>query len=370
MPTHAMYYRPTTINVNDTLKKSSVDPSTYNVMWNRQLLPSEMWCAEGIYAPNSIFLLHYGSALVKIPTTVEQRVMGSDKLTIHETEYVNHHQNCGNLNNGNYTYKTARDYQYDIMNLSAEFSKKFHERPMPFLYPGSWIWGTTTAEQHWEKCDESTDLIKGTTLVMRVSGFDRVRVKLTAIDLKLFHMIKQRYTKSKPCRINWTDNEKPEEYEDSKPSGDDDMKELSSYDTLHTEKHDQALYEIRKKSFELHNLFLQLQQLLFRMRYIAIQDMVARTDAGNKDLYDKASQTHEIQTRAIQEVLNEMTTLDTQIDKVLEESRAISSTNAANKDVQETMNYITLIFNGIQLDRPRKDQFQTKVNETFPPKPA
>jgi len=169
LPTYALWHRPTTINFNDTLRQSSTDPETYNVVWNYwNTIPNE-WGAALAYSFNSIYLLHYGKALTALPTSNEQCVYGSNELKIQYREYhrSRHAAPHMNLTEDNYiTYPTARKIQTKHMETMDRFIRKFKGRPVPFLHPTSWLYETNLRDHGWELCDESYDACEGTVLSM------------------------------------------------------------------------------------------------------------------------------------------------------------------------------------------------------------
>ena len=172
-PTHAKIHRPTSINANDILRPSNVDPAFYNVLWRRRAFPANQWKFDYIVAANSMFLLNYGDALVRIPTTVEQKTYGSDNLRMDvATGYARRCDSTvqrGLLNDtAPIEYLSARDYQWQLMDLIKEFNDNFKSKPPPFLNPKSWLWDTAG----WVMCDASTDVHGGTLLIMRVDDPD------------------------------------------------------------------------------------------------------------------------------------------------------------------------------------------------------
>jgi hypothetical protein len=172
-PTHAKIHRPTSINANDILRPSNVDPAFYNVLWRRRAFPAHLWKFDYIVAANSMFLLNYGDALVRIPTTVEQKTFGSDSLRMDvATGYARRCDSTSQRGLLNDTapieYLSARDYQWQLMDLIKEFNDNFKSKPPPFLSPKSWLWDTAG----WVMCDASTDVHGGTLLIMRVDDPD------------------------------------------------------------------------------------------------------------------------------------------------------------------------------------------------------
>jgi hypothetical protein len=174
LPTHAKIHRPTSINANDILRPSNVDPAFYNVLWRRRAFPAHQWICDYMVAVNSMFLLNYCDALVRIPTTVEQKTYGSDNLRMDVGR--GYAMRCdsaaqrGLLNDAApIEYLPARDYQWQLMDLIQEFNDKFKSKPPPFLNPRSWLYDITPG---WVKCDASTDVHGGTLLIMRVDDPD------------------------------------------------------------------------------------------------------------------------------------------------------------------------------------------------------
>ena len=167
-PTHAKFHRPTSINVNDVLRPSNIDPLSYNVLWRRQLVSINNWEAEPSLALNSMFMLHYWEALIRIPTTVEQRTYGSDTLVVSPAVYgerdsLGHAESVVDFP---IEYESSRDYQWKLMSTIKEFKEKYKKKPAPFLHPKSWLWN----DRDWQKCDAATDVHGGTLLFMRTDN--------------------------------------------------------------------------------------------------------------------------------------------------------------------------------------------------------
>jgi len=206
LPSHSIIHRSTSLNLNDVVRNSHVDPEIYNVLWHYKDLPSEKWVLSGELATNSIFAIHYGNALVRIPTTPEQSVMGSKSLIIDKATYEQYHS-VDWLGTGNFRYPPAREIQYKIMAFIKELKKEFAERPQPFLDPRSWL--LNGEERDWEQCPESFDVNKGTILSLPPDDYDP-NVHGTSLDKEVADAVN---------RMKKTDHAAPDNWEDAYSGG-------------------------------------------------------------------------------------------------------------------------------------------------------
>lgn len=170
IPSNAKYHRPTSLNLNDLLKKSNVQADQYNVVWNRVMMLQRMLDFNDCYAVNSMFLLHYGKALVSLPTPSvmhPQHVFGSDNLTLRRTIWSQYNVVIPHRMDASghpIQYPSARNVQHIIQQEMSEFEKLFKARSPGFLHPASWLLSDEIHNSRWEQCDESFELNKGTVL--------------------------------------------------------------------------------------------------------------------------------------------------------------------------------------------------------------
>jgi hypothetical protein len=170
MLTNGVLHRSTSINLNDTVKKAVVNPTSSNVIVNGvSRFPAALWDMNKMYSVNSVFFLHYGNALVTIPLFRDRKLLGSDKdtLTLTEAECDVYHTlaflDIYTAGQGNtFEYISSTQLQTELKKQMDALTATVKDAPAPFIHPSSWLTNQIITTQEWEKCDESFDLNKGT----------------------------------------------------------------------------------------------------------------------------------------------------------------------------------------------------------------
>lgn len=168
--TNGVFHRSKSINLNDTVKKTKKNPLTTNLKVTLELLYPELQCAMNMaYCINTMFYLHYGNAVCSLPYIRENRVFGGDLLTIADADYNTYHTRpiAAYLNGADqsaFVYDNTARVQDHLRKRMAEITKAVENAPPPFIHPTSWLTDEQRADanQHWEQCDQSFDLNKGT----------------------------------------------------------------------------------------------------------------------------------------------------------------------------------------------------------------
>lgn len=166
MPSNAVVYRPTSINLNDLVRNKDVDIKATNVVWTQSIMPSEQWNLDSRYSFNTMFLFHYGNFLSSIHTLQEQIVMQSQTLSIGDTEYKQVHKAPTWKKDVALVYENTRYFQTMIKKKMAQCTEEYKKRQPPFLSPLSWVsFDEVSADNSpWVKCEQAFDLYQGTYL--------------------------------------------------------------------------------------------------------------------------------------------------------------------------------------------------------------
>jgi hypothetical protein len=181
LPSHAVFHRCTSVNVNDTLRKANVNPEHMNVVWHQTTQGQAEWARESYCMFNSIFFIHYGNALSALETPLtanDQKVFNSQNLDITGALYNGCHGDgaAAAAAGAAFAYEPCVRYQDWIRKQLVKFKENFATRGAGFLHPRSWI---TDAEANpagppvagnppnWAAYDEAAfDVNTGTVLVI------------------------------------------------------------------------------------------------------------------------------------------------------------------------------------------------------------
>lgn len=190
LPSHAVFHRCTSVNVNDTLKKANVNPEHMNVVWHQTTQGQADWRRESFCMLNSIFFIHYGNALGALETPLtanDQKVFASQNLDITQAQYITCHAGAAPPGGAppagapppvaaNYSYEPCVRYQDWIRKQLVKFKENFATRGAGFLHPRSWITdaeanpigpAAALAPPNWATYDEAAfDVNTGTVLVI------------------------------------------------------------------------------------------------------------------------------------------------------------------------------------------------------------
>jgi hypothetical protein len=146
VPTNAIFYRPTTVNLNDVLKTQSVLLKQYNVVFNINWCTGELFEERGTFAFNSVFILNYLQALCYMPLPnilhplkVYNSITNNLHLTAAQFNLAHINELKGFNLESDLTYPTCRQLQIRLKSVIEKMESGYKTREPPFLHPCSWL---------------------------------------------------------------------------------------------------------------------------------------------------------------------------------------------------------------------------------------
>ena len=167
------------LNGAEQLRKSSISADRYNVRWlHMRILPEHQFAANAYKYINSMFLIHYGNALVaiqpphachgtlKVLGSVPESPMRLDNDRYGEYNFI---PEAANIVTVQYTH--SQKMIADIKRLQSDFTKEFTQRGVGFLHPACWLEpGALTPDPNpYTECD-SMDIIPGVHVKLPAVG--------------------------------------------------------------------------------------------------------------------------------------------------------------------------------------------------------
>jgi hypothetical protein len=178
---NGIVHRCSTLHGLENFKLSRVDPRQQNVVWHRK----NMWTEDAQnmvttdlthhFAFNSMFLLHFGEALLHICPPIallrNPSVLGCLSLEVDRTttDYDLYNFHNGEFDaildapNRPFQMPTLRQLMFEVQTLQSDFGAAWTARRPPFLHPSSWLCGYNPLRlPDWTPCpDKHQDLIGG-----------------------------------------------------------------------------------------------------------------------------------------------------------------------------------------------------------------
>ena len=176
----AVFAPVTNLGVVNQLRQSNVRADQYNVRWLRFRMPPDKQSSANAYKfMNSMFLIHYGNALVALqpPHACHGtlKVLGAtpeSPLLLDQAAYEHF-----NLNPVGVDLPTPVRYTHsqkmiaDILKLQLEFKHGFDQRGYGFLHPACWLKPEAIEDEDapYVECD-SQDIMPGVRILLPASG--------------------------------------------------------------------------------------------------------------------------------------------------------------------------------------------------------
>jgi len=168
-----------TLNGAEQLRKSSISADRYNVRWlHMRILPPEQFAANAFKYINSMFLIHYGNALVAIqpPHACHGtlKVLGSvaeSPMRLNAGQYAEYNYIPRGIDVNLVQYIHSQKMIADIKRLQSDFTKEFTQRGVGFLHPACWLepGALIPNPNPYTECD-SMDIIPGVHVKLPAVG--------------------------------------------------------------------------------------------------------------------------------------------------------------------------------------------------------
>ena len=168
------------LGVVNQLRKSNVRADQYNVRWLRlRTNPIQQYGVNTMKFINSMFLIHYGNALIalqpphachgtlKVLGATAEQPMQMDQVAYGEFNLIPPNLNFAAPVQYTHTSKMIAD----IMKLQLEFTQGFSQRGAGFLHPACWLNPETTTDENspYVECD-SQDITSGVRILLPSPG--------------------------------------------------------------------------------------------------------------------------------------------------------------------------------------------------------